>query len=317
MTLRVLLWNPDDDYLADLLGSFPALDHARIDSTADLAAALPSTDAIVMLGHFYTADVARLIRERGQRLRWIQLTTAGYDGILLHGVPRGVVVTNAGQSYAPMAAEHAMMLLTALVRRLPAFAELQMQHEFDRAIPLPLATLEGSTVAILGYGSIGRETARRLKAFDATVLGIARTRREDKFADVIYPAPALHDVLGQADALVVTAALTPETSGMINVAALAALKPGAVLVNIARGGIIDTPALVNALRGGRLAGAGLDVTSPEPLPPGHPLWTCPNLIITPHVSGMGSPGVRRRIGALMRDNVERFLEGRELLHEVV
>ena len=317
MTLRILLWNTDDHYLAELLGSFPGVDLAQINSAAGLPAALPSADAVVMLGHFYTADVALLMRERGQRLRWIQLTTAGYDGVILHGVPHGVAVTNAGQSYAPMAAEHAMALLMALVRRLPAFAEPQMRHEFDRAIPLPLATLEGSTVAILGYGSIGRETARRLKGFDATVLGIARKERNDKFADAIYPAAALHDLLRQADALVVTAALTPETHGMINAVAFAALKPGAVLVNIARGGIVDTPALVDALRGGRLAGAGLDVTAPEPLPPDHPLWTCPNLIITPHVSGMGSPGVRRRIDALVRDNVERFLDGRDLMHEVI
>jgi phosphoglycerate dehydrogenase-like enzyme len=316
MTVRILLWTPHDDYLAELLASFAGVDCWRIRSAAELADALPATDAIVMLGHYYTADVARLIRERGERLRWIQLTTAGYDGISFHGVPPGVAVTNAGHSHAPMVAEHAVMLLCALVRRLPAFAGAQARHVFDRTIPHPLATLEDSTVAILGYGGIGRETARRVKSFGATVLAVARTARDDAFADAVHPASALHEVLAQADSLVVTAALTPETKGMIDAAALAALKPGAVLVNIARGPIVDTMALVEALQSGRLAGTGLDVTDPEPPPVDHPLWTCPNLIVTPHVSGLGSAGVRRRIGALVRENVERFLAGQGLLHVV-
>jgi phosphoglycerate dehydrogenase-like enzyme len=313
MTVRILLWSPHDDYLAELLGSTPGVDFQRVRSIGALSEALPAADAIVMLGHFYSAEVARLIRERGHRLRWIQLTTAGYDGISFHGVPPGVAVTNAGHSHAPMVAEHAVMLLCALVRRLPAFAGAQARHVFDRTIPHPLATLEDSTVAILGYGGIGRETARRVKAFGATVLAVARSAREDEFADAIHPAAALHDVLARSDALVVTAALTPDTQGMIDATALATLKPGAVLVNIARGGIVDTMALVGALNAGRLAGAGLDVTDPEPPPLDHPLWACPNLLVTPHVSGMGSAGVRRRIGALVRENLERFQTGRALV----
>ncbi len=129
----------------------------------------------------------------------------------------------------------------------------------------------------------------------------------------------LHDsgiTRAQADALVITAALTEQTKGMIDGAALAALKRGAVLVNIARGAIVDTDALSAALHSGHLAAAGLDVTDPEPPPVDHPLWACPNLIITPHVSGLGSPGVRRRIGEVVRGNLERFLAGKTLAHVV-
>jgi len=272
---------------------------------------------MVMLGHFYTADVAALVREKGRRLRWIQLTTAGYDGFTFHGVSATIAVTNAGHSHAPMVAEHAVTLLTALTRRLDLFAEPQSRHVFDRRIALPLATLEDSTVAILGYGGIGRETARRAKAFGARVVAVARSARQDEFADAIVPAHQLHAVLAQADSLVVTAALTEETKGMIDAHAMAAMKPGGVLVNIARGAIVDTTALVEALMSGRLAGAGLDVTDPEPPPPDHPLWSCPNLIVTPHISGMGSPAVRRRIGTLVMDNLVRFVAGEDLRHRVM
>jgi phosphoglycerate dehydrogenase-like enzyme len=316
MKARIVLWSPLDDYLAELLAMRPGVDFLRVKSAAELSGALPDADAIVMLGHLYTAEVARLMRERARRLRWMQLTTAGYDGISFHGVPEGVVVTNAGHSHAPMVAEHAVTLLTALTRRLPSFAAPQARRAFDRNIPLPLATLEDSTVVILGYGGIGREIARRVNAFGATVIAVARTARDDMFADAVVPSTELHRVLARADALVVAAALTPRTKGMIDTAAFAAMKPGGVLVNIARGGIVDTMAMMEALNSGRLAGAGLDVTDPEPPPPDHPLWSCPNLIITPHVSGMGSQAVRRRIAGVVEENTTRFLAGETLTHVV-
>lgn len=316
MNPHILLWSPLDDYLEDLLGACATIRFSRVRSVAELADHLPHADGIVMLGHLYTAEVAAMVRTLATRLRWIQLTTAGYDGFTFHGVPPTVTVTNAGHSHGPMVAEHAIMLLSALTRRLNLFAEPQSRHVFDRGIALPLATLEDSTVAILGYGGIGRETARRAKAFGAKVIAIARSAREDTFADAIVPSAQLHAALADADSLVVTAALTEETKGMIDAAALAAMKPGGILVNIARGGIVDTAALIDALTSGHLAGAGLDVTDPEPPPPDHPLWSCPNLIVTPHVSGMGSPSVRRRIGTLAMENLTRFVSGEPLLHRV-
>jgi phosphoglycerate dehydrogenase-like enzyme len=312
----ILLWSPFDDYLATMLSALPAIRFARVESVGDLAALLPEVEAIVMVGHFYAAEVAALVRDRGPRLRWIQLTTAGYDGFTFHGVPASVTVTNAGHSHAPAVAEHAVTLLCALTRRLPLFAEPQARHAFDRAIALPLTTLEDATVVILGYGGIGRETARRVKAFGARVIAVARTARPDDIADRVVASADLHAALAQADALVITAALTEQTRGMVGIAALAALKRGAVLVNIARGAIVDTDALIAALRSGHLAAAGLDVTDPEPPPADHPLWDSPNLIITPHISGLGSPAVQRRIGDVVRGNLDRFLAGERLDHIV-
>lgn len=314
--MRILLWSPADPYLADLLAGLDGVDPRVVRSIDELAAELPAAEGMVMLGHLYTAPVAALVRDRAPGLRWIQLTTAGYDGITFHGVPNTVAVTNAGHSHAPMVAEHALTLLTALTRRLHSFAGRQAVHAFDRAIPLPPATLEDATVAVLGFGGIGREIALRLRAFRARVVAIARSPRPDDLADRVVGADGLLTALAESDALVVACALTAETKGLIDAAALAALKPGAVLVNIARGAVVDTMALVGALNSLHLSGAGLDVTEPEPPPVDHPLWSCPNLIITPHVSGVGSPAVRRRIAAVVRGNVERFQAGRDLEHVV-
>jgi phosphoglycerate dehydrogenase-like enzyme len=316
MQPHIVLWSPDADYLANPLSASPAIRFSRVQSATELAELLADVDGIVMLGHHYTAETAALVREKGRRLRWIQLTTAGYDGILFHGVPETVVVTNAGHSHGPVVAEHAIMLLAALTRRLHLFAAPQARHVFDRSIAPKLGTLEDSTVAVLGYGGIGRETARRAKAFGARVIAIARSAREDVFADAIVPSSQLHAVLAEADSLVVTAALTAETTGMVDRRALAAMKPGGILVNIARGPIVDTAALIEALQTGHLSSAGLDVTDPEPPPADHPLWSCPNLLVTPHVAALGSPAVRRRIAALVMDNLGRFIAGEALVHRV-
>lgn len=316
MKPTILLWSPLDEYLAELLCAQETIHYRRIGSTAEFAEHVESADGMVTSGHLYTAETAAIVREKGERLRWIQLTTAGYDGITFHGVPGHVAVTNAGHSHGPMVAEHAIAMLATLTRRFHLYAEPQSRHVFDRNVALPLATLEDSHVAILGYGGIGQETARRAKAFGARVTAIARSAREGEFGDTVVASRDLRKVLTDADSLIVAAALTEETRGMVDAAALQAMKPGGILVNIARGAIVDTMALVDALNSGHLAGAGLDVTDPEPPPPDHPLWNCPNLLITPHVSGMGSPAVRRRIAGVVASNLRLFLAGEKLRHRV-
>lgn len=312
----ILLWSPLDDYLAELLGSLDAIEYRRVNSEAELAEALPSADALVLLGVLYSASVAKLIRERASRLRWIQLTTAGFDGITFHGVPASVVVTNAGKIHGPLVAEHAVMLLCALMRRLPLFFAHQLEHRWERKISLPLSTLEDAEVAVLGFGSIGREVARRLKSFGSKITAIDRTTWADELADHFLSSEHLHHALARADALVIAASLTPESKGMINASALGSIKHGSVLVNVGRGAIVDTLALAGSLKSGHLTGAALDVADPEPLPKDHPIWSCSNAIITPHVSPFGSPAVRRRYSALLMDNISRFLAQKELAHRV-
>jgi phosphoglycerate dehydrogenase-like enzyme len=313
----ILLWAPlDRDYLPGRVAAFADVRMPIVEGIDDLPRLLPEADAMVMLGHFYTAQSAPVIRQHGKKLRWIQLTTAGYDSVITLGKPPGVVVTNAGQSHGPMVAEHALMLVLALIRRLPAYGKRQAAHEFDRAIKVPVTTLEEATVTVIGLGGIGRETARRAKAFGAHVLGVSRSGRPEPLVDEVFPASDLHAVLSRSDVVVIAAALTDETRGLIDAAALAATKPGAVLVNIARGAIVRTDALMAALHSGHLSGAGLDVTDPEPPPKDHPLWDCPNLIITPHLAGIGSTPVRRRIGDVVMENLHRLREGLDLVHVV-
>jgi phosphoglycerate dehydrogenase-like enzyme len=171
-------------------------------------------------------------------------------------------------------------------------------------------------LAIVGFGSIGQEIARRARGFGASVVAVTRTPRPNELADEILPLSTLHEVLGRADAIAVAIALAPETHHLLGPAAFAACKKGALFVNVARGGIVDQAALAAALNAGTIAGAGLDVAEPEPLPADDPLWSCPNLLISGHFSGSGSLLSQRRLADGAGDNLERFIAGRPLAHQL-
>ena len=172
-------------------------------------------------------------------------------------------------------------------------------------------------VAILGFGPIGQAVRDRLVGFEARVTAIARSSRTDEKGTRIVPYDQLHAVLGQADALVVAVPSKPETRRMIDAAAFAAMRSGSFIVNVSRGAIVDTDALVAALESGRLGGAALDVTDPEPLPPEHPLWAFPNVLITPHTAWTGGgQAVREQVEALIVENTQRYLAGQRLLEVV-
>lgn len=249
-------------------------------------------------------------------LRVIQAIFAGVDGFVA-SVPPGVVVCSASGAHDIGVAEWVVATLLALRRRLPELLERQRQGVWDANVNESTATaasalgaiddLDGSTILVLGHGSIGRAVAARLRPFGARVVGIARHAREDA-----EPPEALARLLPQADAVVVLLPLTAETERIVDGDFLARMKPGAVLVNAARGRHVDTDALLEALHAGRIR-AALDVTDPEPLPPGHPLWSAPNVLITPHLAG----GVRtwqNRAYRLAGDQIRRYLAGEPLLN---
>lgn len=239
-------------------------------------------------------------------ISWVQLPWAGVDAFAdLLGRHRddGRVWTSAKGAYAQPVAEHALALALAVLRELPRRARASGWEADERG-----RTLYGGDVVIVGAGGIAVELLRLLEPFrvratvvrraDAAVPGAARTLTTDRLADV----------LGTAEVVFVVAALTAETRGLIGEAEFATLPAGAVLVNVARGGLVDTDALVAALESGRLGGAGLDVTDPEPLPAGHPLWNAPNCLVTPHVAdteAMTVPLFARRIAT----NVAAFVGG--------
>lgn len=275
---------------------------------------LPQADA-ALVWHTMGPLLAPALRP-GSRLRWVHSLPAGIEGVLTPELlaAEHVRFTSSKGPLGPMMAEHALMLMLALARDLPGFARDQAERRWRfLADERPMVDTFGKTVLILGVGEVGGHLARMCRVgLRMRVLGLARTRRDDPHVERYIERADLHAALGEADFVALCLALTPETARIIDAAALAAMRPTAYLVNVARGGLVDEDALVAALRAGRLAGAGLDATAVEPLPVESPLWELPNVIITPHVS----PGRDRFAGeavAFWRENIRRFVEGEPLL----
>lgn len=224
-----------------------------------------------------------------QRLTWIQSSAAGLDHCLVPAVIESpIVVTSASGVFADQVAEQTLALLLGLLRGLPVFFRAQMKREYVRR---PTRDLHRATVGIVGFGGNGRRLAEVLRPFKTRILA-TDIYPEDKPAHVaeLWPANRLHDLLTASDIVVLCTPLNAETEKLIDAKALAAMKSDALFINVARGQCVDEPALVEALRQGRLAGAGVDVAYVEPLPPDSPLWELPNVIITPHV---GAQSARR------------------------
>jgi phosphoglycerate dehydrogenase-like enzyme len=233
---------------------------------------------------------------------------------------RGVLVTNSRGVQATPIAEHALALMLALARQLPFAIDNQRaarwsQNEFaDDRLPW---LLRGRTLAIIGLGTIGREIARLAAAFGMRVIAMRRQPDRggaDGVAELV-PTSALGDLLRRADVLVVAVPLTPETDGLIGSRELARMKPQAIVINVGRARVLDTDSLVNALAARKLGGAALDVFPQEPLPSDHPLWTCPNVLLTPHTSGFRSGHWEAAID-VFSENLRRFERGDELLFRV-
>jgi phosphoglycerate dehydrogenase-like enzyme len=278
--------------------------------------ALPNTDALICPDHFLSAKVVDAVKSSAPKLRWIQLLTAGYDNIKRHGAPAHIAVCNAGEAYGPAVATHAIALLLALHRRIPAVLADQARHAWERGFA-PLLTIPSlSTIVVIGFGPIGREIGRVSRALGARVIAVTRHGRPDAGADEVVAASELLRVLPRADAVMIAASYDESTHHLINARTLGLCKKSLILVNIARGAIVDTHTLNTALRNGSIAGAGLDVTDPEPLPPDNPLWDAPNLIITPHCSGACGPAAGDRLADLACDNLDRFMADTPLKHIV-
>ena len=272
-----------------------------------MGAALQEADAILCAGMAYRTRLDPLVRAAGPRLRWMHTITAGNEELEACGVPDHLVVTRTGGHYAPVVAEHATALLLALARGIPAAWDAQKQGKWLREESMGTTrSLYTRTAVVLGLGPIGEAIARQLKPFGMTVLGVSRRGRPCVAVDRVYPQDGLLEALAQAHVLMVAAPGGAGTDKLIDAHALATLQPGAFVTNIGRGTIIDTMALDAALRDGTIGGARLDVTDPEPLPEGHPLWTAPNCLITPHRAGSGDPTSSARMVDSLLHNLALF-----------
>ena len=253
------------------------------------------------------AGQARAV-DAGRKLKWVATIQAGVNTWPLQRMrERGLLFTNGSGVAAPPMAEFVVMGMLALIKNLQGLMEMQQER---RWAPHSLGgfDLAGAKALIIGYGSIGAEIGRRLKAFDVEVTGVRR--RPSGEPDMIGPDD-WRGRLGEFDWVILAAASTAETRDMIGPQELPAMKPGARIVNVARGFMIDQPALIAALSDGRLAGALLDVTEPEPPPPDDPIWTAPNALLTGHSSAVGT-GFYRRAALLFLDNLDRYRSGRPL-----
>jgi len=292
----VIVWSP---FSAEAIGGVPdGLELQVFDGTGQP----PSTDDVelVVLPYLREREILRLTRDM-PRLRVVQTLTAGVDGYREH-LPAGVTLCNARSVHDASTAELAVALTLAILRGIPEAARAQERGAWE---PRTGRSLADRTVLIVGYGSIGAAVERRLAAFECDVLRVARTAREG-----VAGMQALPELLPRADVVVLTVPMTEETAGFVDADFLRRMPDGALLVNVARGGVVDTGALLAELSTGRLC-AALDVTDPEPLPADHPLWRAPGVLITPHVGGNSSaflPRARR----LVADQLRRFAAGDEL-----
>ncbi|HEU5383078.1 MAG TPA: D-2-hydroxyacid dehydrogenase [Ktedonobacteraceae bacterium] len=268
------------------------------------------------------------------RLRWVQLYSAGPDHILSHPLfASPVIFTTTSGIHAIPIAEYVFTMVLAWFHRLPRMIEWQQRRAWpDRSERFSLFAgeeLRGKTLGIVGYGSIGRELARLAAAFGMRILAMQRgsTRRDPGFAlpgvgdqagalpERYYAPDELHSMLGECDVVVLAVPLTAQTRGMFDEAAFRALKPSAFLVNIARGDICDEGALLRALREQTLGGAALDVFQQEPLPADHPLWSLPNVFISPHASGL-TQLYEERAATVFEENLHRYIAGESLYNLV-
>ena len=300
--------------------SMPSADSLRAALPDDRVVAVqgeelgPATDAEAAFGGF-SAERLRAVLAGIPTLRWVHTFSAGVDRHVPVMATYGrVLLTNNSGAYDVPIAEHVLAMIFAAAKRVPEHLDAQRRHEWQRE--MPHAEVRDATLVILGMGSIGGELARLAGGVGMRVIGVRRdASRPASGVDRIVPADRFGEVAREADYLAVTAALTPQTRGMVSAEVLQALKPTAWVINIARGPIVDEAALAAVLADKRIGGAALDVFDTEPLPADSPLWSCDNAILTPHVSN-SSPKVRERSLALVVENVRRFKAGEPLLNLV-
>ena len=289
-------------------------DESEEEATARLQEILAQTE-VVLSNPVVPEDIA----SRAPHLKWLQLTSAGVDRLLDAPVVRSQVkVTTASGIHATPISEYIIGAMLAFAKGLPRAMRAQEERAWNPYLP---PELEGATAGIIGMGAIGRRTAELAKGFRMRVLGMRRSVKTraaetgDPSFDEYVPPADLPYLLRESDYVVVAVPLTPETRRLIGEAELRSMKPGAVIVNIARGAVIDEGALVRALKEGWIAGAALDVFEREPLPAESELWGLRNVLLTPHISG-GTPRYMERAVELFCDNLRRYVAGEPLVNVV-
>lgn len=286
-------------------------DVVSAEADADFERLLSDASVLVTTGPMYTQKVAAAAKA-AKNLQLIQLTSAGFDSVERFGAPSGAKICNAAEAWSIAVAEHAMAMMLALGRRMVDVIRLQQEKQWKRSYSDLCQSLYGKTLLIVGYGRIGKQIAHRAKAFSMKVIALSNKVVEDDCLDESVGIRDLHAALGKADIVVAAVPSTPQTVNMFSSEAFENFKPRALFINVARGDVVNAVDLEAALREGRLGGAAIDVTVPEPLPSDSPLWATPNLIITPHVAGAVPDLVPLNIRDVVVENLNRLAAGQPL-----
>jgi len=308
-------WQIPAEGVTALRSRFPHLEFVHATTPEERAAGLADCDVA------YTWILNAAEFAQAPRLKWLHTSAVAVETFCLPELfARGVVITNTRGVQAVPIAEHVLAVVLGLAKQLPFVLENQRaarwaQNEFmGERLP---RLLRGLTLGLVGVGTIGSEIAQRARAFGMRVVATRRRSGQGRVAgiDEVFSTDRLPAMLAQCQVLVIAAPLTPETHALIGATQIAQLPQGAIVVNVGRARILDTDALVAALRSGHLGGASLDVFPQEPLPPDHPLWTCPNVILTPHTSGFRQ-GHWEEVVELFAENLRRFEKGETLRFRV-
>ncbi len=307
---KIVVWRIRGILLA-LDESMSGVELVQVSTAAEVLAEAPGADAIIGICN-------REIAAAATQALWIQQYWSGAERCLLAPeVASGrIVMTNMQKMSSPVIAEHAIALMLGLGRGIPQYAKAMRSGSWDRRPDsFSMMSFNGKTMLVVGLGGIGTETAKRAAALGMTVYGTRnRSREGPDYVEYVGLSDELFELAGKADVIVNALPLTTATRGLFNSDFFGAVKPGAYFINVARGASVVTDDLIAALDSGQLAGAGLDVTDPEPLPPNHPLWQMQNVIITPHVASAGRE--RKRHQLVAQENLRRFVAGDALLNVV-
>lgn len=310
--LKVVVPRMRPEELAELRAVAPGVDLVACGGEDEAAAKVVDAQGV------YGFTSAKVIRAGAKSLRWAQFPAAGVESLM--GIPElvegPIVLTNMARVFAPQIADQALAYLLAFTRDLPHYIATTSEKRWgDRRRGVVFDELAGKTMLVIGLGGIGAEIARRAYGFGVRVIATdPKVWERPLFVDELHRPEKFHDLLPKADVVASAVPLTKASTRMIGAREFDLMKPGAILVNVSRGKVVDTDALVAALDSGQVSAAGLDVTDPEPLPDGHPLYSR-NVIITPHTAGQ-SPGGDLRRFAVFRENLRRFAAGEALVNVV-
>jgi D-2-hydroxyacid dehydrogenase (NADP+) len=289
-------------YLVRLRRAFPDVAFNLAEHHSKVDPYIADADVLITFG----AHMADRVLEQGVNLRWIQALGTGVDGIADSPALRsGVIVTNLRGLHGPAVSESVLASMLALARDLPRSLANQQRAQWQR---FPVRLLQGKTVGILGIGAIAEELAPRCGALGMRAVGVSSAPRPVPGFERIDAVGELEHVAGEVDYLVLLTPYTAATHGIVSAQVLGAMRPSSFLINVARGGIVDEPALITALEQHRIAGAALDVFTEEPLPPDHPFWRLDNVILTPHIAGFHVGYIDDAL-PIVEENLRHFITG--------